>query len=115
MSMVLLNKREVALLKSAARKGDDNVHFQELLLKLDKLVNDRTGWIQIPPDLMILIHKYGADVGKLSWRGTLFSVFGRTMGNSFGQHPETCTELIDIDRKPRTVTNDAPDRSWRAI
>ncbi|HWB60931.1 MAG TPA: hypothetical protein VG733_15655 [Chthoniobacteraceae bacterium] len=114
MSTVLLNKREVALLKSAARKGDDNANFQELLLKLDKLVNDRTGQIQIPPDLMLLIHKYGADVGKLSWRGTLFSIFGRTMGDSFGQHPDTCTELIDIDKKP-TKTSGEEDRNWRSV
>jgi len=115
MSTVLLNKREVALLKSAARKGDDNAHFQEILVRLDKLVNDRTGQIQIPPDLMELIHKYGADVGKLSWRGTLFSIFGRTMGGSFGQHPETCTELIDIDKKPEKKTGHESDRNWRAL
>lgn len=115
MSTVILNKREVALLKSAARKGDDNANFQDLLFRLDKLVNDRTGQIQIPPDLMELIHRYGADVGKLSWRGTLYSIFGRTMGNSFGQHPETCTELIDIDKKPVKMSGDEPERSWRAV
>jgi hypothetical protein len=115
MSSIVLNKREVALLKSAARRGDDNAHFQELLMRLDKLVNDRTGHIQIPPDLMELIHRYGADIGKMSWRGTLYTIFGRTMGNSFGQHPETCTELIDIDKKPKPVTGAEPERNWRAV
>ena len=115
MSSIVLNKREVALLKSAARRGDDNTHFQELLVKLDSLVNDRTGHIQISPDIMVLIHRYGADVGKLSWRGTLFSIFGRTMGDSFGQHPETCTELIDIDKKPKAVPGDGSGRNWRAV
>lgn len=115
MSAVILNKREVALLKSAARRGDDNVHFQELLLKLDKLVNDRTGQIRLPPDVMELIHRYGADIGKPSWRGTLFSIFGRTMGSSFGQHPETCTELIDINKKPESIQNETPQRSWRSV
>ena len=84
-------------------------------MRLDKLVNDRTGHMQIPPDLMELIHRYGADIGKLSWRGTLYTIFGRTMGNSFGQHPETCTELIDIDKKPKPVTGDEPQRNWRAL
>ena len=115
MSTVILNKREVALIKSAARKGDDNPNFQELLQKLDDLVNDRTGQIQLPPDVMEMIHRYGADIGKLSWRGTLFSIFGRTMGQAFGQHPETCTELIDINKKPKAVPDDAPDRGWRAV
>ncbi len=111
MSTVSLNKREVALLKSAARRGDDNSNFQSLLQRLDKLVNDRTGQIEIPPDLMELIHRYGADVGKLSWRGTLFSIFGRTMGQSFGEHPDSCTKLIDIDKKPLP----GPERNWRAV
>ena len=111
MSTVTLNKREVALLKSAARRGDDNSNFQSLLARLDKLVNDRTGQIEIPPDLMELIHRYGADVGKMSWRGTLYSIFGRTLGHSFGEHPETCTELIDINKTPKP----GPERNWRAV
>jgi hypothetical protein len=115
MSLLTLNKREVALIKSAARRGDDDQKFQQLLAKLDKLVNDRTGQIQIPPDVMELIQHYGADDGKLSWHGTLFSIFGRTLGNTFGRNSETCTELIDIKKEAAPVSKDTPDRNWRAV
>lgn len=115
MTHITLNKREVALLQSAARKGDDNIHFQELLNKLNRLVNDRTGQIQIPPEVMDMIRRYGSDIGKLSWHGTLYSIFGRTMGGTFGSHPEKCTELIDINKTPKPVTEDATDRNWRTL
>jgi hypothetical protein len=115
MSLLTLNKREVALIKSAARRGDDDSQFQELLAKLDKLVNDRTGQIQIPPDVMELVQHFGADPGKLSWHGTLYSIFGRTLGATFGRNSETCTELIDIKKEATPVSDDSRDRNWRAV
>lgn len=115
-TQITLNKREVALLKGAARRGADNAAFQDLLLTLGKLVNDRTGQIQIPPEVMVLIQRYGSDIGKLSWHGTLFSIFGRTMGDAFGQHPEKCTELIDINKTPKLVSDEnTAGRNWRAL
>ncbi len=115
MSLLTLNKREVALIKSAARRGDDDIKFQQLLVKLDKLVNVRTGQMQIPPDVMELIQHYGADEGKLSWHGTLFSIFGRTLGDTFGRNSETCTELIDIKKEARPVSDNSGERNWRAV
>ena len=111
---ITLNKREVALLKSAARRGDDNSHFQEFLVTLNESINDRTGQIQIDPHMLELIQKYGSDVGKLSWHGTLFSIFGRTMGDVFGRKTEQCTELIDIRKTPQPVP-ETERRNWRAL
>jgi hypothetical protein len=111
---ITLNKREVALLKGAARRGDGNPHFQELLVILSQLVNDRTGQILIEPHIHELIQHYGCDMGKLNWHGTLYSIFGRTMGDLFGRHPEKCTELIDISKTPESV-QDTEKRNRRAL
>ena len=111
---IILNKREVALLKSAARRGDDNSNFQQLLANLDQLLNDRTGQIQLDARNLELIQRYGCDTGKLSWHGTLFSIFGRTMSNVFGHQEEHCTELIDISKTPEPV-QETEKRNWRTL
>ena len=78
MSYVTLNKVEIAVLKNSVRRGDADAGFQELLVALDRLLDNNTGQMFISEQTLDLIKQYGS--GKLSWHGTLFAIFGRTMG-----------------------------------
>jgi len=96
MPLITLNEREIAQLRSAIRRGDDNRHFQEFLNTLGDLLDDETGKMPVSITTFELIERYGSGVGKLSWHGILFSIFGRTVPSAFGVKTERCTELIDI-------------------
>ena len=96
MPVITLNDREIAQLRSAIRRGDDNRHFQEFLNTMGELLDDDTGEMTISITTFELIERYGSGVGKLSWHGILFSIFGRTASTAFGRS-EKCTDLIDID------------------
>jgi len=94
MSYITLNKKEIALLKGAVRRGDENPDFQNFLISLDHQLKEWTGQIHITENSRELIRHYASSPGKPSWRGILHSVFGRTMGENFGQAPDPSTNLI---------------------
>lgn len=93
MATVKLNDVELAILKSAARKGDADQGFTELLLTLVRLTNDATGEIFVSQNTLELIQRYGGGGGRLGWSGTLFSVFGRSMGATLGRKKEESHNL----------------------
>lgn len=100
MAHIVLNKKEIALLKSAVRKGDENPDFQKFLVSLDQALREWTGQIFISDNMQRLIQQYGGG-GKPSWKGTLYSIFGRTMGDQFGENAETCTNLVETSKTYR--------------
>lgn len=104
MAYITLNQKEIATLKSVARRGDENPGYQELLCLLDRLLNERTGEIYISTSTLATIQRYGSgDTSKPNWQGTIFSIFGRTMGESLGGQLDKNGHLIrvnDEDPKP---------------
>lgn len=114
MSYINLNKREIAQLESAVRKGDEDEDFQELLVTLDRLLNLETGEIFIPRHIADLIQRYGGSGGKPVWRAALHSIFGRTMGETFGRKAEKSDKLIELsDDEPPTA--DGGSRNRRVV
>lgn len=103
MPCITLNQREIALLKSAIRRGDDDPGFQKLLVTLDQQLKDRSGQIDIPQGTLELIQYYGCGGGRLSWHATLFSILGRTMGETFSQQSGRHGHLIDIRKTPQQL------------
>lgn len=94
MATIKLNIVEIAILKSAARKGDPDEGFAELLLTLVRLTDDATGEIFVSQNTLELIQRYGGGGGRLAWSGILFSIFGRSMGATLGRRKEESQNLI---------------------
>lgn len=80
-----LSNHEIAVLKSALRKGDPDPGFQELLLTLDRLLNPATGRIYLSQNTLELIQRYGYGSGNMTWKGTLYAIFGRALGETLGR------------------------------
>ena len=83
MSYVTLNKVEIAVLKNTVRRGDPDLGFQELLVTLDRQLDENTGQLYVSEQTRELIVRYGG--GKLSWHGVLFAILGRTMGDALNR------------------------------
>lgn len=97
MPYVALSKTEMAILRNAARKGDADLGFQELLMTLNGLLEE-TGSLYISQSTLDLIQRYGAGgCSKLSWQGTLHSIFGRTLGESLGRKRDESGRLIQAE------------------
>jgi len=114
MSHIILNQKEIALLKSAIRKGDDNPEFQKFLVLLDHQLKEWSGEIYISENTIQLIQHYGGQGGKLSWRGILHSIFGRTMGDHFGAPNDSCTKLTETGRTS-PVSSDRNGKHHRVV
>ena len=105
MPYVTLSKTEMAILRNAARKGDADMGYQELLMTLNSLLDDATGSLYISQTTLDLIQRYGAGgCSKLSWQGTLHSIFGRSFGDTLGRKRDDSGRLIqtetDAPQKP---------------
>lgn len=85
MPHLTLTPQEVAMLKSAARKGDPDAGFQELLTTLEALVDGSSGRMFVSQNTLELVQRYGAGSGSLTWQAILFRVFARTLGDSLGR------------------------------
>lgn len=83
MSYVTLNKVEIAVLKNSVRRGDSDPGFHELLVTLDRQLDENTGQLYVSEQTREMIVRYGS--GKLSWHGLLFAVLGRTLGDSINR------------------------------
>jgi len=95
MPYVTLSKTEMAILRNAARKGDTDLGYQELLMTLNSLLDESTGSVYISQTTLDLIQRYGAGgCSKLSWQGTLHSIFGRSLGDSLGRKRDDSGRLI---------------------
>ncbi len=93
------------------RRGDENPDFQNFLLSLDHQLKDWNGQIHITENTRELIQHFAHQQGKPSWRGILHSVFGRTMGENFGQAPDPVTNLIITQKTVRPpVEEDSRNR-----
>ncbi|MGB8353582.1 MAG: hypothetical protein WCD79_06825 [Chthoniobacteraceae bacterium] len=110
MSYITLNKKEIALLKSAVRRGDQNPDFQNFLVTLDHQLKEWTGQIHVSENMREMIQYYANYQGKPSWRGILHSVFGRTMGENFGKTADPSTNLIITHATVREVEEDHKNR-----
>jgi len=109
MPYVTLSKTEMAILRNAARKGDADMGYQELLMTLNSLLDDATGSLYISQTTLDLIQRYGAGgCSKLSWQGTLHSIFGRSFGDTLGRKRDDSGRLIqteaDSPEKPRDLS-----------
>jgi hypothetical protein len=97
MAYVTLNQKEIATLKGVARRGDENQGYQELLTLLDRLLNETTGEIHVSTSTLAMIQRYGSGKeSKPNWRGTIFTIFGRTMGESLGGELDKNGHLIRV-------------------
>ena len=105
MAYVTLNQKEIATLKSVARRGDGDAGYQELLSTLDRLLNERTGEIYISTSTLATLQRYGTGkASKPSWQGAIFSIFGRTMGESLGGELDQNGHLIKVSEEgPKPV------------
>ena len=100
MAYITLNQKEIATLKGVARRGDENKGYQELLCLLDRLLNESTGEIYVSTATLAIIQRYGSgEKSKPNWRGTIFSIFGRTMGESLGGQLDENGHLIQVDEE----------------
>jgi len=100
MAYVTLNQKEIATLKGVARRGDENPGFQELLSLLDRLLNENTGEIYISTSTLATLQRYGTGKGsKPSWQGAIFSIFGRTMGESLGGELDDNGHLMKVSEE----------------
>jgi len=98
MPYVTLSKTEMAILRNAARKGDADMGYQELLMTLNSLLDDTTGSLYISQTTLDLIQRYGAGgCSKLSWQGTLHSIFGRSFGETLGRKRDDSGRLIQTE------------------
>jgi len=101
MPYVTLSKTEMAILRNAARKGDADMGYQELLMTLSSLLEDNTGSLYISQTTLDLIQRYGAGgCSKLSWQGTLHSIFGRSFGDALGRRRDDSGRLIQNEPEP---------------
>jgi len=111
MPHIILNQKEIALLKSAVRKGDENPEFQKFLLKLDHHLKEWTGEMYLSDNTVELLQHYGCNSNKLSWKAALHSIFGRVMGDNFGSPTDSCTNLIATPKTEQTpVVEDGKNR-----
>jgi hypothetical protein len=94
MPKIALTKEEIALLKGAARRGDVDSGFQELLQTLCNLLDSETGEIFISQHTMAIVQLYGTGSGHPTWRGLLRCIFQRTLGDDLGRRRESSGRLI---------------------
>lgn len=109
MPIVTLTKTEVAILRNAARKGDSDLGYQELLMTLNGLLEEPTGKLYVSQSTLDLIQRYGAGgCSKLSWQGTLHSIFVRSFGDALGRRRDDSGRLIQTEAaessKPRDLS-----------
>jgi hypothetical protein len=107
MPSVTLTKTEIAILRNAARKGDADAGYHELLLTLDSLLDESTGGLFLSQSTLDLIQRYGAGgCAKLSWQGTLHSIFVRSLGEALGRKRDDSGRLIQTEApKPKDLSH----------
>jgi hypothetical protein len=113
MAYITLNQKEIATLKSVARRGDENKGYQELLCLLDRLLNENTGEIYVSTSTLAIIQRYGSgETSKPSWQGAIFTIFGRTMGESLGSQLDKNGHLIQVDEEAQQTP---PSQVYRRV
>ena len=109
MANVTLSKTEMAILRNAARKGDTDMGYQELLMTLNGLLEESTGNLYISQTTLDLIQRYGAGgCSKLSWQGTLHSIFKRSFGESLGRKRDDSGRLIQTEPESPDASETKP-------
>ena len=112
MSYITLNQKEIATLKGVARRGDENQGYQELMSMLDRLLNERTGEIYVSTSTLAMIQRYGSgDSSKPNWQASIFTIFGRTMGESLGGQLDKNGHLIRVEEPSK----DTPSKISRRV
>jgi hypothetical protein len=82
---VMLNAEEIAILMQQDPAVENDGGWQGLLGRLQKGVNQSTGFLTIIPKDVERIPRYAFDYGNGGWENTLKAIFGRTLGPRLGQ------------------------------
>jgi hypothetical protein len=102
MSNLTLNKVEIAMLKGAVRRGDSDQNFNELLMTLDGLLNEKSGQMYVSQNTLDLIQKFGLGPGTRTWRAILHGVFARSLGDQFGRVQDESGKLTEREPPKRS-------------
>jgi hypothetical protein len=97
MPHVALTREESALLHGAARRGDVDRGFQELLQTLCNLMDRKTNEIFISDHILELIQRYGSASSNPTWASLLRNVFRRSLGDDLGRKRDSSGRLMDKD------------------
>jgi hypothetical protein len=95
MPRVSLTREEATLLNSAARRGDVDQGFQDLLQTLCSLLDRQTNEIFISNHILEIIQRYGSSSANPTWAGLLHNVFRRSLGDNLGRKPDESGRLVN--------------------
>jgi len=77
---ITLNAREMAMLKQWLRRGEADEEFYQLLTALDTLLNDDTGVMKVPEQILARIQARFTDRKFPAHQALLSAMFSRTLG-----------------------------------
>lgn len=98
MANLNLNPVEVAILRSATRRGEPDADFSDLLHTLNSLCDRQTGGMYIARNILEDIQKFGLDRKNPRWQATLVSIFRRTLGEHLGREQDDPGQLLEHER-----------------
>ena len=85
MRTVTLNDEEKNILQRQDPASESDGGFQNLLVTLQYLLDEKTGTIELPSILLERIPRYAFDYGNGGWEERLKSIFARTLGQNLGR------------------------------
>ena len=80
MKVVTLNESEKEILYRQDPAEKNSGGWQSLLVILQRLLEEKTGRMHIPPHILERISRYAFKYGNGGWEGRLLGIFGRTLG-----------------------------------
>lgn len=98
MANLNLNPVEVAILRSASRRGDPDDNYSDFLLTLNGLCDGKTGGMYVAKNTLEDIQSYGLDRKNPRWQATLFSIFRRTLGEKLGRDQDLSGPLLEREK-----------------
>jgi len=94
MANLILNEVEVAILRSEARRGDQDEGYSDFLQTLDSLCDSQNFGMHISKNTLTQIQEYGLDRKNPRWQAILMSIFRRTLGEQLGRERDEGGSLI---------------------
>ncbi len=99
MANLNLTPVEVAILRSASRRGDPDMEYSDLLQTLNGLCDSHTGGMFVAKKTLEEIQNFGLDRKNPRWQATLFSIFRRTLGDRLGRDQAASGPLLEHEKK----------------